>query len=64
MEKNPPPIPEGLKVKICMIDFFIVREISQLASTSRAKRGFLMASRHIEQVVEIFLCQLWVFFEL
>ena len=39
-KKNPPPIPEGLKVKICMIIFFIVREISQLGSTSRAKHGF------------------------
>ena len=39
-KQNPPPIPEGLKVKICMITFFIVQEISQLASSSCAEHGF------------------------
>ena len=51
--KKPSPNPRGVEGQNLYAYIFIVREISQLASTSSAKHGFF----RIKQVVEIFLCQ-------
>ena len=55
-KKKPSPNPRGVEGQNLYDYFFIVREISQLASTSRAKRGFSQWIRAISNRSLKFSC--------